>query len=405
MKISGEIIKDISQQPPGVKRGSPEAEEINFEGVLLGLLNREIPIPLEEERLNAAKEEGKLFALIQAPKEPSGKENLIEIIKNEREKEIFKKIPQEIIKNVSSLVEETNAKREDKNPQQTENNPFEKIKNILKEMETNLKKEGETEIKSVEPTQVKEGAKEKEISREMIALTKKTEDQKQEGEKKEDFIPEVLTKDKTQEMLKDSITKETFEPAIKPTTQLKKEDSFHSNLHPQSEFVSEESLKGQGKPPEIEVKNMQEVVTKMISQIKELKEGERSILQVKLNPKELGDIEIKLEIKAGEIIGKILVDNSTVKGHFESQIQQIKDNLKNQNIILEDIEVDIQQHFQEQREEKRHTQYPMKEFHFSSDNKETEDPEESLKLHTKIYQLKNNSYYNRDKIGSLSLLV
>lgn len=116
-----------------------------------------------------------------------------------------------------------------------------------------------------------------------------------------------------------------------------------------SKIVEEKTHSPQGP---VEMKNTQEIIHRMATEIKELKEGESTLLQVKLKPKELGEIEIKLEMKAGEIVGKVFVENLTTKGILDSQISYIKDALKNQNISVQDMEVNLQSNTQEQSQQR-----------------------------------------------------
>jgi flagellar hook-length control protein FliK len=156
---------------------------------------------------------------------------------------------------------------------------------------------------------------------------------------------------------------------------------------------------------QVEIKNMHEITKEMIKEIKVLKNGKQSNLQLKLRPKELGEIEIKLEMKAGEVVGKILVESMAVKGAIENQLQHLKEQLRNQNILIQEVEVDLQQHSQRDNPENRQT-------FFNEDNlpnyvsRQAYGEDDVAEVMGNAWQpLVVNSYYSRGQASSLNILA
>jgi flagellar hook-length control protein FliK len=66
-----------------------------------------------------------------------------------------------------------------------------------------------------------------------------------------------------------------------------------------------------------------------------------SELHVKLKPEELGDVAIKLVMEKGVLTAKILVEDTLVKAMIESNLPDLKEQLKSQNINVSDFSVSL----------------------------------------------------------------
>ena len=84
----------------------------------------------------------------------------------------------------------------------------------------------------------------------------------------------------------------------------------------------------------------------MVKEIRELRDGDSSVLKVKLKPEGLGEMEIRLEMKAGELIGKILVDTVAAKDALDQQMEHLRMQLRHQNIVLQEVDIDLQSQHQ-----------------------------------------------------------
>lgn len=81
------------------------------------------------------------------------------------------------------------------------------------------------------------------------------------------------------------------------------------------------------------------VMSQIYDKIKVLNNKDVSEIQVNLKPDELGQVTIKLVMDRGVLVGKILVESNQVKSLIESNIPQIKENLKNQNLNVAEFTV------------------------------------------------------------------
>ena len=64
-------------------------------------------------------------------------------------------------------------------------------------------------------------------------------------------------------------------------------------------------------------------------------------LHVKLKPEELGNVAIKLVMEKGVLTAKIFVEDTLVKAMIESNLPDLKEQLKNQNIDVSDFSVSL----------------------------------------------------------------
>ena len=157
---------------------------------------------------------------------------------------------------------------------------------------------------------------------------------------------------------------------------------------------------------QVEIQNIHEITEEMIREIKVLKDGEQSELQVKLKPKQLGEIEIKIEMKAGQVLGKILVENVAIKGAIESQLQHLKQQLQDQNIVTQKIEVDLQQQSGGYHQEDQSSLF------WKGDNSSSrftgqgsKENQETLMEEGVGQSLIVNSYYRTGEASSINFLV
>lgn len=68
---------------------------------------------------------------------------------------------------------------------------------------------------------------------------------------------------------------------------------------------------------------------------------------LRLDPPELGKIDLNVEYKSGELKVHMVVENQAVKETLELQVQQLRENLEAQQVKLHKLEVQVDQHQQQ----------------------------------------------------------
>lgn len=154
--------------------------------------------------------------------------------------------------------------------------------------------------------------------------------------------------------------------------------------------ITQNSYKGIEKVeflPKIE--NIHEVAFKMIEEIKEFKNKDHIQLQVKLKPESLGEIEIKLQMKDGQIWGKILVEHQGTKGVLENHLQQLKTYFKEQNIPLQTLDVNVSQYGNQQNHNQ--SSYYSKENSLKLDEQQEEELKQEYEEEQRIHVYGKNN--------------
>lgn len=67
-------------------------------------------------------------------------------------------------------------------------------------------------------------------------------------------------------------------------------------------------------------------------------------LEMQLHPESLGTVHVQLVNKGGEITAQFRVQNETVRAAIESQVVDLKENLKEQGVKVEAVEVTVESH-------------------------------------------------------------
>jgi len=95
------------------------------------------------------------------------------------------------------------------------------------------------------------------------------------------------------------------------------------------------------------IQNMQGIAVKIAEEFKLINARNESTLKIKLKPEQLGEMEVRLKLKDGLLNAEIMVRTMSAKEALESQLQYLKDRLKNQNITLNEVNIGLQQNSQE----------------------------------------------------------
>ena len=67
-------------------------------------------------------------------------------------------------------------------------------------------------------------------------------------------------------------------------------------------------------------------------------------LEMQLHPASLGNVHVQIVSKGGEITAQFHVQNETVKAAIESQVVELKENLKDQGVKVEAVQVTVENH-------------------------------------------------------------
>lgn len=106
------------------------------------------------------------------------------------------------------------------------------------------------------------------------------------------------------------------------------------------------SIAGLRKEDEIiSLENLQRAEDSMIKFIKVSKEGDTSVMKVKLYPEELGSIDISLKFQNGKLIADIMVESEKVKVMFLNNSQILNKSLLEQDIPLKNINISLNEKF------------------------------------------------------------
>lgn len=136
----------------------------------------------------------------------------------------------------------------------------------------------------------------------------------------------------------------------------------------------------------IEVTQMKDIVNQIVKEIKiHIKPG-LSDMELRLNPENLGRVNLAVTSKEGILTAKFTVQNSVAKEAIESQMQILKDNLNHQGVKVEAIEVTVSnftfsegnETFKEEQERK-HSEKPFK-MDGSSDSNEISEDEDGTNM-------------------------
>lgn len=94
--------------------------------------------------------------------------------------------------------------------------------------------------------------------------------------------------------------------------------------------------------------NTTDIIRQIVDQISIAKTTGESVIEMQLNPENLGKLYINVTERNSEITARIAVSNETVKNALESQMAALRENLQDANIRVNDVEITIATHEFEQ---------------------------------------------------------
>lgn len=90
--------------------------------------------------------------------------------------------------------------------------------------------------------------------------------------------------------------------------------------------------------------NTTDIIRQIVDQISIAKTTGESVIEMQLNPENLGKLYINVTERNSEITARIAVSNETVKNALESQMAVLRENLQDANIRVNDVEITIATH-------------------------------------------------------------
>lgn len=90
--------------------------------------------------------------------------------------------------------------------------------------------------------------------------------------------------------------------------------------------------------------NTTDIIRQIVDQISIAKTTGESVIEMQLNPVNLGKLYINVTERNSEITARIAVSNETVKNALESQMAALRENLQDANIRVNDVEITIATH-------------------------------------------------------------
>ncbi|NLL81342.1 MAG: hypothetical protein GX231_03430 [Tissierellia bacterium] len=87
--------------------------------------------------------------------------------------------------------------------------------------------------------------------------------------------------------------------------------------------------------------NTQKINDTIIQMVETTREGDTSVIKVKLYPENLGTVDVAVKLEEGKLSATILVDNKHIEEIFNKSINELSESLLKQNIEVEKINIDL----------------------------------------------------------------
>lgn len=147
-----------------------------------------------------------------------------------------------------------------------------------------------------------------------------------------------------------NISKES-KSVTKPNLQTN--DSAKSNFEDQVNIMKDQntlitSAKNDIQPKTVLAKSITSQIVEGVKMSVKLSDVSSEIL-IKLNPKNLGNIALKMSFEKGVLLAQIIVENQTVKGLVESNLTDLKNALKDEGYLIGDLDVSVNKDDSEKR--------------------------------------------------------
>lgn len=119
------------------------------------------------------------------------------------------------------------------------------------------------------------------------------------------------------------------------------EQSFAESLKFHSATVKAAAMKGTAATNPFEEKIMQQIIKG--TQVSMNVGKDVSEMMIKLNPKDLGNVSLKISLKNEQLVAEFNVENKTVKEVLESRMEDLKTALANKGFVIQGLDVSVNQ--------------------------------------------------------------
>lgn len=89
------------------------------------------------------------------------------------------------------------------------------------------------------------------------------------------------------------------------------------------------------------ITQMREIVTQVVEQIKVKVNADTTSMEVQLNPENLGKVNLTVVAKEGHLTAQFVTENEIARQALEGQIQQLRENLGEQGLKVDEVEVSV----------------------------------------------------------------
>lgn len=87
--------------------------------------------------------------------------------------------------------------------------------------------------------------------------------------------------------------------------------------------------------------NINTMKVEIVESINLIIEGKESVIEIELNPRELGKVHISLKLEEGKLSAKFLVKNENIKDILINSIDVLNKSLKSQNIYIAKMDINV----------------------------------------------------------------
>lgn len=224
----------------------------------------------------------------------------------------------------------------------------EQLKPVEVEMKTKVlveTTENKTEELSIKESSLVDEVIPKEIALEDMLPKKQLEAVPKET-KAEQLKSAAETTDKTQMLAEAATDSSANKQSSQQQSNTESNQSFAESMKFHSATVKTAAMKGAMTSNPFEEKIMQQIIKG--TQISLNVGKDVSEMMIKLNPKDLGNVSLKISLKNDELIAEFSVENKTVKEVLESRLDDLKTALSDKGFTIQGLDVSVDQDENEQ---------------------------------------------------------
>lgn len=194
-----------------------------------------------------------------------------------------------------------------------------------------------------------------------------------------DIAEELGTEENLIEKIKGKTTTET--PKTVDTETLKTTETNFMFNRIQNSFSGLDKIENS-----LSSQNLQNIEDSMIEFMKVSKEGDTSVMKVRLYPEELGSIDVSLKLSEGKLIADIIVESEKIKALFLNSSSILNKALAEQNIPIKNINISVNdglnsfEGFDREGKEEARNNNPQNNFNRKNNGELNTSPLEEIRL-------------------------